>query len=445
MSALLRKKARQIVERLTEAGHQALFAGGCVRDTLRGDDPHDVDIATDATPDEVQALFEQTIAVGSKFGVIIVVLGDHQFEVATFRTETGYSDGRHPDEVEFADAQADAERRDFTINGLFYDPLADEVIDYVGGEADIQAGVVRAIGDPHARFAEDALRLMRAVRFAARFGYQLEDGTRAALDAHAADITRVSAERIRDELLRILAGPHRGQALELLRATGLLHEVLPEVEAMHGCPQPPEFHPEGDVFTHTRIALDALGDEPAPELAFAVLLHDVGKPPTRTQAEGDRIRFNLHQEVGVELTRDICERLRFSAAQTGQIIELVHEHMKFAAVTQMRESTLKRFLRNPHIEALLELHRVDCVASHGDLTNYQFCTQKLESLGEEEMRPPRLLTGDDLLDLGYTPGPIFGTILHRIEDAQLEGQVATRHEALALVRTEFPRSQDARR
>jgi poly(A) polymerase len=466
MSALLRLHARQIVERLTQAGHPALFAGGCVRDMLRGEDPHDIDIATDATPEEVQALFERTVTVGSRFGVVVVLLGDHPFEVATFRTDAAYTDGRHPDAVEFADARADAQRRDFTINGLFFDPLAEKVVDYVGGQADLQAGILRAIGDPHQRFAEDALRLLRAVRFAVRFDYRIEPATLAALRAHAADIQRVSAERVRDELLRILTGPRRGQALDLLHATGLLGAILPEVADLAGCTQPPEFHPEGDVLTHTRLALDALGDavspeeksitndtrervprmqSPSPELAFAVLLHDVGKPPTRTEAEGDRIRFNLHHRVGEHLTRAICERLRFSSDQTDHIVELVNDHMKFCSVADMRESTLKRFLRSPHILDLLELHRVDCVASHGDLRNYALCRQKLETLSQEDIRPPRLLTGDDLLDLGYAPGPLFGTILTRVEDAQLEGQVASRDDALALIRSEFPRGRDIRR
>ncbi|NQT53328.1 CCA tRNA nucleotidyltransferase, partial [bacterium] len=251
MSAVLRRKARQIVERLAEAGHQALFAGGCVRDMLRKEEPHDIDIATDATPDEVQELFEHTVAVGSRYGVVVVLLGDHQFEVATFRTEDGYADGRHPEHVEFADAKADAERRDFTINGLFYSPIADDVLDYVNGQADLAAGVIRAIGNPHQRFAEDALRLLRGIRFAARFGYTLDPATQAAIEAHAADIQRVSRERVREELARILTGPSPGQALELLRTTGLLHHILPEVEATCGCDQPPEFHPEGDVFRHT--------------------------------------------------------------------------------------------------------------------------------------------------------------------------------------------------
>jgi len=445
MSALLRLHAAHIVERLTQAGHQALFAGGCVRDMLRGEEPHDIDIATDATPEEVQALFERTVAVGSRFGVVVVTLGDRPFEAATFRTDFPYSDGRHPDAVEFADARADAQRRDFTINGLFYDPLTEKTVDYVGGQADLEAGILRAIGDPHQRFAEDALRLLRTVRFAVRFHFEIEPNTLAALHAHAADIRRVSAERVRDELLRILTGPRRGQALDLLHATGLLREILPEVADLVGCTQPPEFHPEGDVFTHTRLALDALGDSPSPELTFAVLLHDVGKPPTRTEAEGDRIRFNLHHRVGTGLTRAICERFRFSGAQTDHIVELVNDHMKFCSVADMRESTLKRFLRSPHILDLLELHRVDCVASHGDLGNYHLCRQRLETLSQEDIRPPRLLSGDDLLDLGYSAGPLFRTILTRVEDAQLDGQVATRDDALALIRSEFPRGRDIRR
>jgi len=442
MGAVLRRNARRIVERLVERGHQALFAGGCVRDLLRGEQPHDYDIATDATPEEVQALFQRTVPVGSQFGVVIVMVGGAKFEVATFRADADYSDGRHPDAVRFADAREDALRRDFTINGLFYNPLTDEVIDFVGGQQDIEAGVIRAIGDPEQRFGEDALRLLRAVRFAARFGYRIEAGTEAALRAHVGELRRVSAERIRDELSRILTGPNRGGALGQLHSTGLLREVLPEVDDMVGCEQPGAFHPEGDVFTHTCMALDAL-EEPGVELAMGVLLHDVGKPPTRRDGP-ERVRFDLHDKTGAQLARRVCGRLRFSAAQTETIVELVAEHMKFLHVREMRESKLKRLLRSPHINEHLELHRVDCLASHGDLSNYRFCKEKLESLPEEAIRPPRLLTGDDLIDLGYTPGPLFATILERIEDAQLEGEVGTREEALALVRREFARGRDTR-
>jgi len=438
---LLRKKAERIVQHLVDAGHRALFAGGCVRDMVRGDEPHDYDIATQATPEEVQELFERTVPVGSRFGVVVVVVGDDQFEVATFRSDESYSDGRHPDAVRPTDEREDALRRDFTINGLFHDPLTDEILDYVGGQADIEAGLIRAIGDPDARLGEDALRMMRAVRFAARYGYRIEEGTAAALRRHAAEIRRVSAERIRDELARILTGPHRGDALELLRAAGLLREILPEVDAMHGCAQPEEFHPEGDVLVHTRAALDAL-NEPSVELAFATLLHDVGKPPT--QREADRIRFDLHDKVGAQMARRICERLRFSAAETDTIVELVGDHMKFMDIQNMRESKLKRLLRGPHIGDHLELHRADCVASHGDLANYDFCKTQLGTLAAEDIRPPRLLTGDALIDLGYKPGPIFSTILERMEDAQLEGEIASREEALALLRKEFPRRRDTR-
>jgi len=438
----LRRKAQEVVRRLVEAGHQALFAGGCVRDMVRGEAPEDYDIATDAAPEQVQALFPRTVAVGARFGVVVVLFEGDQFEVATFRADAEYSDGRHPDGVRFCDAREDALRRDFTINGLLYNALTDQVIDYVGGRQDIAAGVVRAIGDPEQRFAEDSLRMIRAVRFAARFSYRIDEGTEAAIKAHAADIQRVSAERIRDELLKILTGPNRGEGIELLRRAGLLAEILPEVAAMAGCQQPSEFHPEGDVFNHTLRALDAL-EKPSVELAFGVLLHDVGKPPT--QSESDRIRFSLHDQVGAQMAREICERLRFPTDQTETIAALVLDHMKFAAVREMRQSTLKRFFRAPHFPACLELHRADCLASHGDLRNYEFCKETLAALGQEQIRPPRLLTGDDLIDLGYTPGPIFGTILHHVEDAQLEGEIATREEAAARVRREFPRLRDVRR
>lgn len=435
MNALLRQKAEAIVRRLVAAGHQALFAGGCVRDMVRGEEPHDYDIATDASPQDVQALFHHTLPVGAQFGVVIVLDGQDQFQVAQFRSDLAYSDGRRPDAVRPADPREDALRRDFTINGLFYDPLKGEILDFVGGQQDIRDGLIRAIGDPDARFAEDSLRLLRAVRFAARYGYRIEPATEAALRRHAGEITRVSAERIGEELTRIFTGPNRGTALALLHTTGLLRHILPEVEAMVGCHQPPEFHPEGDVFTHTRLALDAL-DAPSPILAFATLLHDVGKPAT--QYESDRIRFDLHDKAGAHIARAVCQRLRFPLEQTEAIADIVLNHMRFMAVRQMRPSTLKRFLRSPHFAEGLELHRADCLASHGSLDNYEFCKEQLASLGQEQIRPPRLLTGHDLIALGYIPGPIFSTILTRVEDAQLDGQIATRDDALALVRREFP-------
>jgi poly(A) polymerase len=441
MPSALENKAVRIVRRLAEAGHRALFAGGCVRDMLRGEEPHDYDVATDATPEEVQALFERTVAVGSRFGVIIVVLGEDQFEVATFRTDEGYSDGRHPDAVHFADAEDDAQRRDFTINALFYDPIEQEVLDFVGGDEDLKAGVVRAVGDPNDRFTEDSLRMLRAVRFAARLGFRIEERTLAALRRHAPRIRAVSAERIRDELARLLTGPNPGGGLTLARDTGLLGYILPEVQAMVGCEQPEEFHPEGDVFVHTCKALE-LTEAPSVTLAFGVLLHDVGKPATRSEG-ADRTRFHRHDKAGADLARGICERLRFSTAETERISDLVASHMRFMHVQDMRLSTLKRLLRRPDIEEHLELCRVDCLASHADLTNYDFCREKLATLKEGEIRPPRLLSGQDLIDLGYRPGPLFAQILDRVEDAQLEGEMTTREEALALVRKEFPRLRDA--
>jgi poly(A) polymerase len=442
MPSVLENKAVRIVRRLAEAGHRALFAGGCVRDMLRGEEPHDYDVATDATPEEVQALFERTVAVGIQFGVIVVVLGDDQFEVATFRTDEGYSDGRHPDAVHFADAEDDAQRRDFTINALFYDPVEQEVLDFVGGQEDLRAGIVRAVGDPSDRFVEDSLRMLRAVRFAARFGFRIEKGTLAALRRHGPRIRAVSAERIREELARLITGPNPGAGLTLARDTGLLGHVLPEVQAMVGCEQPEEFHPEGDVFAHTCKALE-LADNPSVTLAFGILLHDVGKPLTRSEGV-DRTRFHRHDKAGADLARRVCERLRFSTAEAEVITDLVASHMRFMHVQDMRLSTLKRLLRNPHIEEHLELCRVDCLASHADLANYQFCREKLVTLREEEIRPPRLLSGHDLIDLGYRPGPVFTQILDRVEDAQLEGEVSNREDALILVRKEFPRLRDAR-
>lgn len=436
------KTATRIVERLREAGFEAYFAGGSVRDMLMGLEPHDIDIATSARPEQVMRMFEKVVPVGAKFGVVVVMLDGKEFEVATFRSDIDYLDGRRPERVVFSTAQEDAARRDFTINGLFYDPIKGQVIDYVGGQEDIRGRLVRTIGDPYQRFDEDKLRMMRAIRFACRFDFQIERETWFAIAKLADQITQVSQERIRDELLKILTEGGAGRGLVLLEGSGLLRHILPEVQAMVGVPQPPEFHTEGDVFTHTRMMLDMLsekvkkGDKVSPELALGVLLHDVGKPPTFAVKE--RIRFDNHTEVGAGLAERICRRLRLSNDQIEQIVDLVRDHLKFIHVRQMRESTLKRFLAKPNFADHLELHRLDCLASHGDLRNWEFCRQKLEALKEEEIRPPRIITGDDLIALGYNPGPLFKRILSFVEDAQLEGKVSDKQQALKLVKKHFP-------
>ena len=427
--------ARRIAHQLHRAGHRAYLVGGCVRDLLLGRTPKDFDVATDAPPARIRELFPRCEQVGAHFGVCLVRGNGAHVEVATFRSDFDYSDGRRPDRVSFeTDPRQDALRRDFTINALLLDVRTDEILDFVGGRSDLEARLVRAIGDPERRFLEDHLRLLRAIRFAARFGFEIENDTFEAIRSNARLIHKVSAERVRDELIRILTEGGARRGFELLDLTGLLNQILPEVAAMKGVEQPPEYHPEGDVWTHTLMMLDALKN-PSPTLAMGVLLHDVGKPATFRVAE--RIRFDGHVEVGVRLAHGILTRLRFSNDQIEQIEALVAQHMKFKDVPQMRESTLKRFLRLPHFEEHLELHRLDCLSSHRRFENYELARRKREELGAEQLRPPPLLTGRDLIAEGYTPGPLFSEILSAVEDAQLEGFIQTREEALELVRSRW--------
>ena len=431
----LRETATAIVERLRSAGFDAYFVGGCVRDMLLGIEPHDYDIASSAKPADIKALFPRVIEVGAQFGVTKVEAGGEWFEVAAFRSDIGYSDGRRPDAVEFTDARGDVMRRDFTINGLLYNPIDNRVIDYVGGQDDIARKIVRCIGEPARRFDEDKLRLLRSVRFAARLDYEIEAATFSAVRANAAEIRQVSAERIGIEILNIITGTHPDRGLQLLLETGLLQHVLPEINAMVGIEQPPEFHPEGDVFEHTKLMLSHLRS-PSVELALAVLLQDVGKPPTFRVAE--RIRFDEHASVGADIAGQICRRLRLPNSVTENVIMLIATHMKFMDIQRMKESRLIRFLREPYFLDALELHRIDCLASHGNLDNYDFCKQKLETLEPERVRPPRLLTGNDLIEMAYVPGPSFTEILRATEDAQLEGLISTREEAFDFVHRNFP-------
>jgi poly(A) polymerase len=433
-----RELANAICETLRGSGHEALLVGGCVRDILLWREPADYDVATDATPDEVMALFPGSLAVGAQFGVVIVPGDGINVEVATFRADVGYSDGRHPDAVVFARTpKEDVQRRDFTINGLLMRHDTGEVLDYVGGQTDLQVGLVRAIGEPDRRFREDKLRLLRAVRFAARFGFSMEAATFEAIRRHAREITQVSAERLRDELTKLLTEGAARRGFELLDQTGLLAEVLPEIAAMKGVEQPPQFHPEGDVWIHTRLMIEKLPAGASPTLAWGVLLHDVGKPATFKSAEetGDRIRFDGHVDVGVRMAEAITRRLRFSNEDTEQIVALVANHMRFKDVEQMRASTLKRFIRLPRFGEHLELHRLDCLSSHRRLESYGFVTRTLADMPIEMIRPARLLTGDDLLEMGYTAGPLFREILNAVEDAQLDGELKTKKEALEYVRS----------
>lgn len=450
----VKRAAVEIVKTLRERGHQAYLVGGCVRDLLLGREPADYDVATDAVPSEVMAIFPQTWAVGAQFGVVLVPIpadescenleagaaGHHHgcVEVATFRSDGTYTDGRHPDAVRFSkDASEDVQRRDFTINGMLLDPMnADEVIDYVGGRSDLKAGVIRTIGDARRRFSEDKLRMLRAVRFAARFGYEIEEETLAAIRGLATQMRVVSHERVRDELTKMLTEGRARRAFELLDSSGLLKEVLPEIAKMKGVEQPPQYHPEGDVWIHTLLLLEKLPANSSPTLAWGALLHDVGKPPTYRVAP-DRIRFDGHVEVGVKMTERLGRELRFSNEELQQVSALVENHMKFADVTRMRESTLKRFMRLPRFEEHMALHRMDCLASHGDLSLYEFVKEKREQTPVEEIRPAPLIKGQDLIAAGYRPGPQFKEILSAVEDGQLEGRLQSREQALDFVRKEF--------
>jgi poly(A) polymerase len=429
--------ADRICDMLRRHGHQAYLVGGCVRDLLLGREPADYDVSTDARPERVQELFPHSLTVGAKFGVILVVEGAIQVEVATFRSDIGYSDGRHPDKVVYSDTpQEDVRRRDFTINGLLMDPATREVLDFVDGRADLSAGILRAIGDPRVRFAEDKLRMLRAVRFAARFNFQIEPATMDAIRALAAQITQVSPERIRDELTKLLTEGAARRGFELLDATGLLPIVLPDIDRMKGVEQPPQFHPEGDVWIHTRMMLEKLQLKCSPTLAWGVLLHDVGKPPTFAPASGPgtRIRFDGHAEIGARMSEGICQGLRFSNDDIEQIQTLVANHMRFKDVRHMRQATLKRFVRLPRFEEHLELHRLDCLASHGNLDAYDFVRRFLAETPPELVRPPRLVTGDDLKGMGIVPGPRFKEILLAVEEAQLEGKLCDRESALEFAR-----------
>ena len=429
--------AEEIVQRLRAEGYEAYFAGGCVRDLLLGHEPSDFDVATSAHPNVVLRLFPRTFAVGAHFGVVLVAdeIDGREIvtEVATYRSDEAYTDGRRPESVRFSEsAEEDVVRRDFTINGMLFDPQTGSVLDFVGGRADLEAKLIRAIGDPAQRLEEDKLRMLRAVRFAARFGFAIEERTEAAIRASAAGIHQVSRERIRDELTRMLTEGRARRAFELLDRAGLLKEVLPEIDRMHGVEQPPEFHPEGDVWTHTMMLLEQLSAGVSETLAWGALLHDAGKPATFQPGPG-RIRFNGHVEVGVRIAEAVGRRLRFSNDEATQVEALVENHMRFGDVERMKASTLKRFFRLERFEEHLELHKMDCLASHGDLQLYNFAKAKYEETPSEEVRPALLLTGRDLIAAGYKPGPLFKRLLALAEDAQLEGQIHSREEALALV------------
>ena len=414
--------------------------GGCVRDLLLGREPADYDVTTNATPEEVMKLFPESVAVGAQFGVMLIPRDGWKVEVAAFRSDVGYSDGRHPDRVVYSKTpEEDVQRRDFTINGLLMRHDTGEVLDFVGGQADLKAEIIRAIGEPSRRFTEDKLRMMRAVRFAARFGFEIEATTFRAIRRHAGEIHQVSPERLRDELTKLLTEGAARQGFELLDETWLLEQVLPEIASMKGVEQPPQYHPEGDVWMHTRMMLEGLPAGSSPTLAWGVLLHDVGKPPTFRPAPetGDRIRFDGHVEVGVRMAEEICRRLRFSNEETEQILALVANHMRFKDVESMRTSTLKKFVRQPHFDEHLALHRLDSLSSNRHLEAYEFVQRFIAETPPEQVRPERLLTGDDLQGMGFRPGPLFSEILGALEEVQLEGEIKSREEAEEYVQKRF--------
>lgn len=432
--------ALKIVKTLRSSGYKAFFVGGCVRDSLLDLNPKEIDITTSATPREVQDLFKRTVPIGESFGVVLVLMDDQKFEIATFRNESEYKDGRHPSSVSYSKSEnEDVLRRDFTINGLLYDPVENNIFDYVDGLKDLDSGIIRTIGNPFERFSEDKLRMIRAVRFASRYGFQIQNDTYSAIKEMAEQIMGISVERIREEVLKIITRKNPGSGLDMLQQSGLLKHILPEVEDMKGVNQPPQFHPEGDVFTHTCLVLDKLyentGGNYSDEVAMGALLHDVGKPPTYEDL--DRIRFNGHDRVGAGMARIICKRLRFSKKQTERISDLVRDHLKFKDAFKMRESTLKKFLAQPYFNEHLEMHLADCMASHGMTDVYYFLKDKLKEYSEMEIKPPPLINGNDLIELGFKPGPVFSEILNEVEEKQLEGTLSDKEDALRFVTERF--------
>jgi poly(A) polymerase len=424
--------AVEIVRRLQNAGFSAFWVGGCVRDFLLERQPQDFDIATDAKPDDVEKLFKRTVPVGKKFGVMVVVEDGHNFQVATFRAESDYEDGRRPEKVHFSDAKADALRRDFTVNGLFYDPISKKTHDWVGGEKDLRAKIIRTIGEPQERFAEDHLRLLRAIRFAAQLDFEIEPKTFAAVKSLAPKIKIISAERIRDELLKLFRPPHAARGLDLLRESGLLEFILPELAATISCEQSPDYHPEGNVFNHIRLMLSQLPPDCHESLPWAVIFHDIGKPATAEHdAKTGAIHFYTHEKVGAEMAEKILERFRFPRKQIDEIVACVRQHMQFKDVKQMRKATLRRLLLRETFPLELELHKLDCLGSHGDLELYDFLIEQAEELKKKPQIRPPLLTGEDLIELGMKPGPKMGVLLHEIRDKQLADELKTRREAKA--------------
>ena len=435
-----RQNAEAIVSRLQQSGYEAYFVGGCVRDFVRGCAPDDYDIVTSARPEQVVAQFSHTVAIGAKFGVVAVIMDNHPYEVATFRSDDFYIDGRHPSKVQYSSAKEDVFRRDFTINGLLMDPATNKIVDNVNGRIDIEQKIIRTIGNPDSRFQEDFLRMLRAIRFAANLGFALEPATEKAIEKNAAKIEQISSERIQEELAKILTRGGSRHGFELMDKTGILRQILPEIDKLKGVEQPQRFHPEGDVWRHTMMMLEILSarDEMKDNLclAWGALLHDVGKAVTRSEDENG-VHFYGHVQQGEKIADEIMQRLKLSRAQRETILHLIHCHMVFMNVQKMRPGRLKRFLRMPDFNLHLELHRLDCLASHGILDNYEYCRGRLQHLSEDDLRPPRLVTGDDLIALGFTPGKVIGKVLKEIENEQLEGRITTHEEAIHYIRTKW--------
>lgn len=436
----MRTTATDIVRRLQAAGFEAFWVGGCVRDSLLGREPQDYDIATNATPEQTEKLFPKTIPVGKQFGVLLVVEGGHQFQIATFRAESDYKDGRRPENVRFSDAREDAIRRDFTVNGLFFDPIANQLHDWVGGEADLRAKIIRTIGSPDERFAEDHLRLLRAIRFAAQLGFDIEANTFAAVQTHAEKIRLVSDERVRDELLKLFAPLHAARGLTLLHESGLLPHVLPELVPTLTCDQSPEYHPEGTVFNHIRLMLDHLPNPlPDESLPWAAILHDIAKPQTVSRGDDGVIHFYGHEKVGAEIAEQLLQRLKFPRKQTDEVVAAVRHHMQFKDAPKMRKATLRRMLMRETFPLELELHRLDCLGSHRRLDIYDFLTKEREHLNDQPHLHPPLLTGNDLIALGIQPGAEMGALLHEIRDKQLAEELGTADEAREWVKARSPK------
>lgn len=431
----MRATATEIVRRLQAAGYEAFWVGGCVRDFLLGREPQDYDIATNATPDQAEQLFPKTIPVGRQFGVLLVVEGGHEFQIATFRAEADYQDGRRPETVRFSHAREDAIRRDFTINGLFFEPLTSQLHDWVGGEADLRAKMIRTIGSPDERFAEDHLRLLRAIRFAAQLNFTIEPATFAAVQKHAEKIRLVSAERIREELIKLFAPPHAARGLDLLRDSGLLPHVLPELVPTLTCDQSPEYHPEGTVFNHVRLMLEHLPVSlPSESLPWTAILHDIAKPQTLSHGDDGLIHFYGHEKVGAEMAETILQRLKFPRRQTDEIVAAVLHHMQFKDAPKMRKATLRRMLLRETFPLELELHRLDCLGSHRRLDIYDFLREQQTHLNDRPHLHPPLLTGTDLMALGLKPGPELGAMLAEIRELQLGDELTTSDEARAWAR-----------